>query len=278
MIIRLKSNMSDLLSLTKDLLQDIFEYFTLRELLIFESVSAASKCFIRKTKWSHVIASFRKKEFAPGVIRSYNFMHYDLMFADVDDEDLSNLTHCLSVNLSFCDRVTDAGYAHLINCKKITLDKGIPKSEDEKMTNENLKHFSKCEEVKLGELGNITDEGLACLKGCRALTMNTSESLITGSAFQFLPNLRKIHMASTNNISPDSFAFLSGCDEVHISHSLSFTDAAVKYLANCDKLTIEYCHYVTDDSVKLLGNVRVLRVRYCNKITTECRSSLKNWV
>ena len=96
---------NNLSTLPSELLENIFNYLSLYDLIKMESVNYFLHHYIRSNKWSQLVKlkNVTKINF---VIENYRFINYDLSHSYITDDIAKHLGNCHSLNLSRCNQIT----------------------------------------------------------------------------------------------------------------------------------------------------------------------------
>jgi hypothetical protein len=108
-------------NIPKELSILFFSYFDkVEDLLSCGSLSKFYNKLIKETKWYNVhIKPFLINVF--NILKHFNFMKFNLSNTAIDDETLSLLKHCHTIDLHACKCITDAGVRELTGCHEINL-------------------------------------------------------------------------------------------------------------------------------------------------------------
>jgi hypothetical protein len=107
--------------LYKDALVTIFEYLPIKNLIKLEPVCKQFKNIVRSNKWNIQVRLYNIDKIKL-VLRKYNFVNFDLSYSLIDDNIVKKLSHCHTLNLSWCVSLTDESMKYLDNCKNLKFD------------------------------------------------------------------------------------------------------------------------------------------------------------
>ena len=97
------------MELPNEIIIEILKNLNLIELIYLTLINTRFKKLIRTVAWDHFIVCLKKLETIKYVINTYKFKKYDFhCFKVNDDEVVKLLTKCHTLNLSNCNKITDA--------------------------------------------------------------------------------------------------------------------------------------------------------------------------
>ena len=154
--------------LAPNTLVKIFSYLGLRDLIKLEQVHRNFKGIIRNYPWSHFIVRLTNIKDIEFVVTRYKFRNYSFSKTNITDElvrcisdgyavdllkskDNTSEAGYLSLDLSGCDRITDASVIHLKDCYYLNL------AGCSKITDASVKFLGNCHTLNLARCNKITD-------------------------------------------------------------------------------------------------------------------------
>lgn len=147
-----------LLSLPGEILVEILEYLTLKELISSELLCKKLRELIRTTPWKHVIVRLRNETNIEYVTNNYKFTKYNFSASDITDKIVSKLKNSHTLDLSYCYEITDTAVKELRNCHTLNL------SHCDRITDDSVKYLKNCHTLNLSCCVEITDDGVKGLK------------------------------------------------------------------------------------------------------------------
>lgn len=96
------------------------------------------------------------------VMGYFGFRNIDLSGKYITDEHLKLIKDCHTVNLRWCNYITESGFKQLCNCKTIILD--LNEISD-------IEPLRNCRNISLYSCTNIEDEQFTKLKNCHSLDL-----------------------------------------------------------------------------------------------------------
>ena len=194
-------------SITNDIFFEIFRHLELKELIKMELLNKRIRKLIRTTKWTDIMVDLSRKKFVhfDYVIGNYQFVKFDLSFTKIID--LRKLKKCHTLDLSWCDKITDESVKELKNCHRLNLNGCI------KITDNGVKKLKNCHTLGLARCDKITDDGVKELKNCHILSLYGCKK-ITDIGVKELKNCRIL--------------YLYGCDQITDETKYELKQAGVK--------------------------------------------------
>ena len=92
-------------TLPSELIENIFNYLTLNELIKMESVSYSLHDYIISNKWNQLVSlnNLTKISF---VIKNYQFVNYNFSYSNITDESVKLLGNCNTLYFDGCNLIT----------------------------------------------------------------------------------------------------------------------------------------------------------------------------
>ena len=108
-------------SIPRDILTEIFEYFSLNQLIQTEQLNKFFKNLIRTNKWKYLIIKLKNINTIEHVTKNYKFSRYDFSNSLITNKSVKLLGKCHTLDLSYCSQITDESVKFLGNCHKLNL-------------------------------------------------------------------------------------------------------------------------------------------------------------
>src|SRR5271156_5168816 len=96
-----------------EIIIEIFENFSLKELIKLERVNKLYKQLIRTNTWNHFIVKLNSNKSIGYVIKNYRFKKYDCSNSSITNVNVKQLGCCHTLNLYWCTKITDESVKHL---------------------------------------------------------------------------------------------------------------------------------------------------------------------
>ncbi|MBA4118270.1 MAG: hypothetical protein C0514_05165 [Candidatus Puniceispirillum sp.] len=192
------------------------------------------------------------------------------------DDDLEHLWNVTDLDLSHCPLITNKGLCfvadsvitiNVSNCAGVT-DAGVSKLAGAKSVN-----LSNCP---------ITDKGVVFLTGAKRVNLSHCPG-ITGAAIQYVTNATILNLSHCPEVTDEDFALLTGTRILNVSNCPGVTDTGLKYLYSVQNLNINNCPEVTDMGLGYLmkiktiypSSLKTLSVSGCPKVTQGAKNTLR---
>jgi hypothetical protein len=185
----------------------------------------------------------------------------------VDDRFFGPLTGTIhTLNMSYCNRVTDAAFVHLKGIHTLRMFSCYQKM----ITDAAFEHIQGIHSLNISGCNQITDAAFVHFKGIHKLYMlYCAQTTITDKAFEHLKGIHTLNMShcTQHTITNKAFEHLKGIHTLDISGCKRVTDAAFEHLRGIHTLDMAGCRQITDRAFEHLKGIHTLSVGACTQLT-----------